>query len=191
MSNELIEKIFSVPIYTCVIDNLDEVTQEIDGCIDKMKFSMREEWGSTHFLSDINFDEDVIKKYHLNKLWSEIDKNLHTYCNHLNFTMTDYYMKSWFSLFKKNNYAHVHDHSGSDISGVFYYKTNGDDGNIVFYNNNPWFKMSRVLVTYDPSWVHKPLVGKLILFPSWLQHGVTTNETDNTRISFSFNINFT
>ncbi len=65
MSNELIEKIFSVPIYTCVIDNLDEVTQEIDGCIDKMKFSMREEWGSTHFLSDINFDEDVIRKYRI------------------------------------------------------------------------------------------------------------------------------
>ena len=191
MANPYFEKIFSVPIHSCIVDNLDKVTQEIDQSIDSMKFSMIENWGSTHYLSDVSFEEDAIKKYNLNNLWNEINLNLHTYCNEINFTPTDYYIKSWFSLFKKNNYAHVHDHSGSDISGVFYYKTNGNDGDLVFYNNNPWFKMSRCYVNYDQSWTHKPVVGKLLLFPSWLQHGVKTNETDDTRISFSFNINFT
>ncbi len=186
-----VEKIFHVPIYSCIIENLDEVTNELDECIKKIEFKGVNDWGRTHLLSNINFDEDIIRKYQLNKLWSEIDKNLHTYCDDINFTMTDYYMKSWFSLFEKNNYAHVHNHSGSDISGVFYHKTNGNDGNIVFHNFNPYFNMSRCYSNYFQSWEHKPVVGKLLFFPSWLHHGVTTNETDDTRISFSFNINFT
>jgi uncharacterized protein (TIGR02466 family) len=34
-----------------------------------------------------------------------------------------------------------------------------------------------------------PEVGKLIIFPSWLDHGVNPNLSDTDRISMSFNIN--
>ena len=191
MSTYNIEKIFDIPIYSCQINNLENVTHELNSCIDNIEFNMKEEWGQTHFLSDVNFQEDSIQKYKLSNLWNEINISLHLYCNEINFKITDYHMKSWFSLFKKNNYAHMHDHSGSDISGVYYHKTNGNDGDLVFVNTNPYTKMSRCFNNYSPSWTHKPSVGKLILFPSWLQHGVKTNETDYTRVSFSFNINFT
>ena len=39
-------------------------------------------------------------------------------------------------------------------------------------------------------WEHKPEVGKILLFPGWLKHGINTNNTDNIRISLSFNICF-
>ena len=32
-----------------------------------------------------------------------------------------------------------------------------------------------------------PEKGKLVLFPSWIYHGVRPNDTDDTRISLSFN----
>jgi ectoine hydroxylase-related dioxygenase (phytanoyl-CoA dioxygenase family) len=31
-------------------------------------------------------------------------------------------------------------------------------------------------------------VGKLLLFPGWLQHSVKKNKTDDLRISISFNL---
>ena len=37
---------------------------------------------------------------------------------------------------------------------------------------------------------HNPQVGKMILFPGWLQHGVNVNNTDNIRMSLAFNIHF-
>ena len=40
------------------------------------------------------------------------------------------------------------------------------------------------------NFVIKPKVGKLLLFPSWLEHGVHINHTDHERMSVSFNINF-
>ncbi len=33
-------------------------------------------------------------------------------------------------------------------------------------------------------------VGKMVLFPAYLDHGVTTNETKEDRVSLAFNINF-
>ena len=60
MANPYFEKIFSVPIHSCIVGNLDKVTQEIDQSIDSIKFSMIENWGSTHYLSDVNFEEDAI-----------------------------------------------------------------------------------------------------------------------------------
>ena len=36
----------------------------------------------------------------------------------------------------------------------------------------------------------KPEVGRIVLFPGWLQHGIMTNSTDDTRISLSFNVIF-
>ena len=38
--------------------------------------------------------------------------------------------------------------------------------------------------------VVNPTEGELILFPGWLDHGVQTNDTDDERVSVSFNIRF-
>ena len=50
-----VEKIFHVPIYSCIIENLDEVTNELDECIKKIEFKGVNDWGRTHLLSNINF----------------------------------------------------------------------------------------------------------------------------------------
>jgi uncharacterized protein (TIGR02466 family) len=98
--------------------------------------------------------------------------------------------ESWITKSTKYSYAHIHNHSNFDISGVYYYKTNTMDGNLFFENPITECIASKIgrkkflkdTISYQPE------VGKFILFPSWLKHGVDTNTTDNERISLSFNL---
>jgi uncharacterized protein (TIGR02466 family) len=92
------------------------------------------------------------------------------------------------TLNELGSYAVMHDHGSSDISGVYYYKTNEQDGNLFFQTPNKLLS-SNFLFKSIPSIVeYTPKVGKIVLFPGWLNHGVHTNTTDNERVSISFNI---
>ena len=131
-----------------------------------------------------------LKTIKRNSSVKEIHKHLEEYCDELGFKMPSYRCLSWFSKFEKGNYAHIHHHGHHDISGVYYYKTNGEDGKIFFETPNPFLDTQLCYRSYGETWEHKPQEGKILLFPGWLRHGVQTNETDNTRISLSFNIYF-
>ena len=93
-------------------------------------------------------------------------------------------------MFKKGNYAHIHKHGFSDISGVYYYRTNGSDGDIFFETPVTETGCSKFWSNHSLTFNIAPEKGLIILFPGWLSHGVRTNTTDNQRISLSFNINY-
>jgi len=186
---------FSTPIYSTKLEKWENVQKSIKQHIDEMNFEMIPEWGQTHYLSPNNFKSDVIEKYHLGTLCGEIDHHLRLYCSELNFNprdanCTSYELKSWFTKFEKGNYAHVHNHPGSDISGCYYFKTNSKDGNIFFQSPNPYLNTTRCYMSLGNTINYTPEEGTLLLFPSWLNHGVKTNTTDDTRISLSFNVFF-
>ena len=94
--------------------------------------------------------------------------------------------ESWVNVGIKNSYQNYHKHAGSDIAGVYYYKTQGDDGDLVFRSDSTGLEMSRLgghrTVTYPPQ------EGRLILFPAFLDHRVAINKTLSERISIAFNI---
>ena len=80
------------------------------------------------------------------------------------------------------NYPHIH---SGDLSGVFYLKVPDNSGNIVFIN--PAQRSERQTIRVSNREIHvKPLV--CLLFPSWLEHYVKPNESEENRISISFNI---
>ncbi len=185
-----IEPTFVTPIYASFVSDFPKIKCKIDNVIDKVNFSYKSEWGKTHLLSDTDFRENIISKLRLKCLSNEIDKHVRNYCDELNFEYKRYKMTSWIAKFQPGDFAHIHEHGHSDISGVFYYKTNEDDGDLVFTSPNPFLKTSKLFAGTELSWIHKPIEGKILLFPAWIPHGVKTNETDNTRISISFNINF-
>ena len=181
-----------IPIYQVeCIDNINEIQQEIDSVIKDVNFKRSEEWGQTHYLSDTTFTENFIEHNKLITFKSELNKHLQKYCDDLKFKSESfsYYMESsWVTLLKKGNYGHIHDHGDSDISGVYYHKTNGDDGNIFFLSPAP--TSSKPAQICSGRLTFSPRPGSLILFPSWLRHGVETNTTNNIRISVSFNYKF-
>ena len=77
------------------------------------------------------------------------------------------------------------------MAGVYYYKTNGEDGDIFFESSNLNLESSLCYYKLAERWKHKPIEGKILLFPGWMKHGIMTNTTEDSRISLSFNIQFT
>ena len=86
-----------------------------------------------------------------------------------------------------------HQHGNSTISGAYYVRAPENCGDIVFYDPRPAAVYSHPTVT-NPNLLNaqvngiKPKEGALVLFPSYLDHSVNENLSNNERIVISFNI---
>jgi uncharacterized protein (TIGR02466 family) len=95
----------------------------------------------------------------------------------------------WININKRGDYNYDHYHPQSAFSGVIYIQT-ATDSNIRFETDS---LMKHYPFNVDselfPSSVEIfPEVGRLIIFPSWVKHGVNQNTSNDERISISFNI---
>jgi len=101
-----------------------------------------------------------------------------------------YITQSWANYTKKGQWHHKHEHSNSFISGVFYVQAQKDIDKIYFYKNG-YQQIKLPTDNYNlynsDSWWLGVETGQLILFPSHLTHMVQAVQTDETRISISFN----
>ena len=100
----------------------------------------------------------------------------------------------WAVINKKNSSNAMHIHSNNYISAAYYVKAPVNCGDIVFYD--PRFaatyrypKISKTNKLNSNIVSFQPKEGMLVLFPSYLQHSVNVNKTDEERIVISFNIN--
>ena len=189
--NDKVIPLFPTPIYKSTVFNFDEVQKEIDDCISDIDFKMVPEWGSTHYLSDPTFSSSVIGEKKLDNLKHGIDIALSEYCGDLKYQYDKYdIIDSWMTLFKKNNYAHIHAHGEADLAGVYYYKTGISDNDSSFFFCTPAVGSEASIFWGEQRISMRPEEGTMLLFPGWLRHGVTTNETDDDRVSISFNLVF-
>ena len=173
----MIDQLFSIPVYRTQVSNLSAIQNEITNGIKNSKFSTKPEWGRTHYLSDPDFSENWLVKHRCDTLLSEIENHVNNYKHTLG--VDDCVLKeSWVALFKEHNYGHIHSHSDNKISGVYYYKVKGSKGNLFFKSKRYW--QGRAESTSQE--------GLLLLFPSDLEHGITTNTSTVSRISISFNL---
>lgn len=106
----------------------------------------------------------------------------------------------WLNVNQGGHYNIRHLHPDSIFSGVYYVR-GGDieeKGMIHFHRNQ---LEQYILATYfevgngehpwtDTMITHYPNTSKMILFPSWLEHEVEYNKTDEPRISVAFNTAF-
>ena len=100
----------------------------------------------------------------------------------------------WAIINKKNASNSMHIHSNNYISAAYYVRAPKNCGDIVFYD--PRFaatyrypKISKTNKLNSNIVSFQPKEGMLVLFPSYLQHSVNANKTDEERIVISFNIN--
>ena len=87
-----------------------------------------------------------------------------------------------------------HQHPNSIHSGVYYVKAPENCGNICFPNPNQtlmWGWPGGIIKTPNSTnsgiATLKPVKNLLYIFPSWTNHSVDANESDEPRISLSFN----
>jgi uncharacterized protein (TIGR02466 family) len=89
----------------------------------------------------------------------------------------------------------IHDHANCLFSGVYYVQTPPDCGALMFYDPREaktFYKPNvNQFTAYTADAVaHTAEEGLLLIFPSWLKHGVEPNLGTGDRISISFNYVF-
>ena len=98
----------------------------------------------------------------------------------------------WANVNEPNDYNMQHNHVPSHISGVYYVRVPEGSGRIKFFDE----RRIRTLAEPDSSpveitaseHVFDPKPGMMLLFPSWLDHLVGQNRSNEVRISISFNM---
>jgi uncharacterized protein (TIGR02466 family) len=190
----MIKECFPLPIYQVELDNpkvLEDWLAVHADLKSQNKFQFKENW-TTHRLSDPTFKESLITTYQLDEFKKEVTKHLEIYLKGLDFNNPCWWkiVACWMTSYEKNQYAHIHNHSPSDISGCYYVKSNSKDGSIFFMNPNRIMSSTLVYRTLPDRLFVKPKPGTLLLFPGWLDHGVEPNKTDDERVSVAFNIDF-
>ena len=180
----MIENIFPSPLYIAIAEGSDlaDIQYELRRVVDEIPIEYKEQWGKTHQVSKLS--NNIIEQYSLTSFKTFLNHNIKEFLG----TEMPYEIESWVSVYKPDDYGHIHCHGNADLSGVYYFQTNNKDGDIVFYN--PTVQADSSTLFSGQTWKHPPHIGKLLLFPGYMKHGVNRNTTQDTRISLSFNIFF-
>ena len=185
--------IFPVPIHIFDVNGFSEIQDELIDFVYKMRekdpvghtISNRRGWQSSCF--SIDTEDDVLKLFLTNCLavFPPIKKSVKLF------------VSAWVNINPPEAFNMKHNHPTSDLSGVLWIKSQKDCGNIIFdsprsfathqeiecYNED--FKENN---NYFHSFSFNPVAGRLLVFPSHLEHHVAFNESQEDRISVSFNI---
>jgi uncharacterized protein (TIGR02466 family) len=100
-----------------------------------------------------------------------------------------YITESWINYTTNNQYHHQHNHPNSFLSGVFYFNCLEKDSITFFKKDKGFFDIetNKYNLYNSNSWIIPVNKGELLLFPSSLEHLVEKNNTNDKRISLSFN----
>ena len=106
-------------------------------------------------------------------------------------------VEAWININKTGDYNVMHQHPSCDLSGVLWIKAPKDCGSIDFespvsfqtYNEiKSYTEDFKKSINYYHSYYFSPTEGRILVFPSHLQHQVRENKSNEDRISVSFNI---
>jgi uncharacterized protein (TIGR02466 family) len=100
----------------------------------------------------------------------------------------------WANINPKEGMNQSHIHPNSLFSGVYYVKSNPQAGRLVLYDPRPGAQIVMPVRKegQPPKHLWKdvnidPIPGRIIIFPAWLWHSVEPNQSNDLRISISFN----
>ena len=104
---------------------------------------------------------------------------------------------AWVNISPSGAFNAKHCHPTCDIAGVLWIKIPENSGDFIFISPYDFVSFNEMhsytekfkkQTNYYHNYSYKPQEGGIILFPSHLQHRVDVNESDEDRISASFNI---
>ena len=140
--------------------------------------------------NDLKIEEPI-----LNSLIKEIELNSNIVNNDiLKINSTLSLNNIWININKFKDFNVIHKHPFSKLSGVFYVKIPKNSGDLLFVNETEigCFVNDKDIIEFNnynsSTWSIKPEENVLYLFPSWLNHYVKPNLSNEKRISISFNL---
>lgn len=176
------ENIFSTTIWGFVMNNQQYQLQDyIDYIIEMAKKEptvKKSNFGGWQSRDNIHETEGIFRE-----LTSSINSIANDILSQYGCESTEI-KEMWANINSKYCYNGAHTHSGI-ISGVLYLQTPLKCGKLILVNpairsDGHFFRNSNYGI--------KPEKLACIMFPSWLEHYVEPNESDDLRISMSFNI---
>ena len=192
----MIENLFPTPVY-CHKGNIDEtflvqneIKQALPDIFNTDTFAKPAGW-EDEVKTNIGHRWHTIRDYGLKNLDMYIRKHTQLYIDQINpFMNNDVFLShSWINVTSKGMSQEWHAHTDSFISGVYYHKTNGKDGDLMIRNpvqftQKGFFPAGK---TVFEKVMYPPVEGMLMLFRGWLDHRVGVNTTDDDRITIAFN----
>ena len=189
---------FPTPVWASKIDNYIDTNEEIYKYIKKLQEEDKEGiiksnirgWHSKDFnLKDAetqNFIKLISPK--IEQVLNDMDWDSERQLTRIT---------SMWAIVNKGGAANArHHHGNSSISAAYYVRAPKNCGDIVFYDPRPAPVYSHPR-SNNPNSLNAmvnsitPSEGVLVLFPSYLDHSVNSNESEDERIVISFNINLT
>lgn len=188
------EALFSVPFWSRMVVDSHAINQQLmvlqTHLEETTTGAVRSNAGGWHSTPDL----------HLNSEFAQIRQIIGTTCaqcaRSLNFDFDKYHLafnEMWLNRNGPGDYNRAHVHSNAVFSGVYYIKVPAGSGNLELYDPIRERVMTALPVHENlprtgPTLEISGEEGKLLVFPSWLQHAVQTNRSSEARVSLSFNM---
>ena len=198
----MIDGFFSIPILYEVIpkERNTLITQETErALIEERKVANNDVWNN-EIDTTFHKTESAITKYGM----SELNNVLTELTGKMIKAMTSQYEKtieydgtlhnSWFNIGQPGSFQFDHFHHGWEghnaLSGVYYYKVPKGSGAIMFKSPIEQLTLCNKLwdIGIQTYFDLVPSEGSVVIFPSFLKHKVGLNQSNEERISLSFNI---
>ena len=180
-----IKSYFPTPIlYHQVEEHIANLVEEL--IIPRINKLEKKDTLKTDFFSN----SKILSLLEIPSLMKEIDKSINYYCKLLNInipSLADY----WVQDYKKNDFHQLHNHGRCEISIVYWIRANQYSGNIRILNPSPYNKIyypngKPTIFTGDSIQI-PPTKGKLIIFPSFLDHEVLPSGEGCVRTTLALN----
>ena len=193
--------LFPVPIHQFDVNGFSGIKDKlIDYAYDCKKkdpesysISNSDEWQSITFSFNNKNKKDILQSFLTNCLAElpSIKKSV------------DLSVRAWVNISKPGGYLEKHHHPDCNLAGVLWIKAPQNSGDIVFDSPmtfNPFLQSAkkREIDSYTDDFKDKtniysdyyfpPTEGRILIFPSYLEHQVRENKSNEDRISVSFNI---
>lgn len=95
----------------------------------------------------------------------------------------------WYNEYKNSQYQERHHHLPADVSCIHYIKLDASHYGTTFINPYNLYNASNSLMNYKSPYTFTPFVeeGDMVIFPSYLEHFVRVQDTDQQRVTLSWN----
>ena len=185
-----VTSLFSIPL--CVRDYDVDVEELEKECVRRSTLdpgrviSNSGGWQSNDIFSNDDFFSDFIL---------EIEKQGNNFAKKLEICQKVKLSNLWININGYKDFNTRHTHQNSILSGVFYVKVPDKSSRIRFFHPSVHLMMTEWPETlkfnrYTSSiWDINPQKGRLLLFPSWLEHAAPLNRSSKIRSTISFNFN--
>jgi len=192
--------LFSTWIYQCdngpvhLNSDLEQLARTL--MADSKNSTRRTNFGGWHYAFDFfDLKEQVVQEFR-----SQMEQHVRAFLNHFRpeerKKKDQFRLRGWININKPGDFNTLHSHPGCFLSATYYVKVPAamKGGEIYFRDpRGPGVAMYETAGIELP-WVGSglgipitPATGKLLIFPSWLEHRVETFAGDGERISIAFN----